>query len=216
MTEHEWLACVNSSKMLEFIRATATKRKLRLFAAACFRRLAHLLPDHRQQSAIEMLEDDPEEVELRRGVVQRVRLALPSSDDSFRGKCTGTNDPYFVGLMLYRELVSSSTAHHATVATQGLADGVEEQLVQSRLLRCIIGNPFRSVKDDPTWLAESNGTVLHFAQTIYDDRAFDRLPILADALEEAGCHDADILGHCRGEGPHVRGCWIVDLLLGKT
>jgi hypothetical protein len=53
------------------------------------------------------------------------------------------------------------------------------------------------------------------AQAIYDDRAFDRLPILADALEEAGCDTADILAHCRGPGPHVRGCWVVDLILGK-
>jgi hypothetical protein len=50
---------------------------------------------------------------------------------------------------------------------------------------------------------------------IYDGRAFDRLPVLADALEEAGCQDADLLGHCRGAGPHVRGCWPVDLILGK-
>jgi hypothetical protein len=53
------------------------------------------------------------------------------------------------------------------------------------------------------------------ASHIYDSRAFDRLPILADALEEAGCKDAEILAHCRGPGPHVRGCWVVDLVLGK-
>jgi len=50
-------------------------------------------------------------------------------------------------------------------------------------------------------------------KAIYDDRAFDRLPILADALEEAGCEDQDILGHCRSGGEHVRGCWVVDGLL---
>ena len=54
------------------------------------------------------------------------------------------------------------------------------------------------------------------AQGIYYDRAFDRLPILADALEDAGCHDAAILEHCRQPGPHVRGCWVVDLLTGRT
>jgi hypothetical protein len=53
------------------------------------------------------------------------------------------------------------------------------------------------------------------AASIYEQRAFDRLPVLADALEEAGCTDADILGHLRGPGPHVRGCWAVDLILGK-
>jgi hypothetical protein len=53
------------------------------------------------------------------------------------------------------------------------------------------------------------------AQAIDDERAFDRLPILADALEDAGCTDADLLNHCRGPGLHVMGCWVVDMLLGK-
>ena len=57
--------------------------------------------------------------------------------------------------------------------------------------------------------------MVQIAQAIYDDRAFDRMPILADALEDAGCTDRAILDHCRSEGPHVRGCWVVDLLLGK-
>jgi hypothetical protein len=57
--------------------------------------------------------------------------------------------------------------------------------------------------------------VVRLAQGIYEDRAFDRLPVLADALEEAGCDNAEILSHCRGPGPHVRGCWAVDLSLGK-
>jgi hypothetical protein len=57
--------------------------------------------------------------------------------------------------------------------------------------------------------------VVKLAQAVYDERAYDRLPVLADALEDAGCHDADILTHCRGPGPHVRGCWLIDLLLGK-
>jgi hypothetical protein len=65
---------------------------------------------------------------------------------------------------------------------------------------------------NPCWLTL---TVRQLAQAIYDDRAFDRLPILADALEDAGCDNADILNHCRQPGEHVRGCWVVDLLLGK-
>ena len=66
------------------------------------------------------------------------------------------------------------------------------------------------------WLAWNDGTIRKMAQVIYGDRAFDRLPLLADALEDAGCTDADILGHCRTPGEHVRGCWVVDLLLGKS
>jgi hypothetical protein len=80
------------------------------------------------------------------------------------------------------------------------------------LLRDIVGNPFRSVAFDPSW---RTANVLTLAQTAYDARAFETLPILADALADAGCDDGDILGHLRGPGPHVRGCWALDLVLGK-
>ncbi len=83
------------------------------------------------------------------------------------------------------------------------------------LLRDIFGNPFRPAIADPVWLAWEDGTVPALAQSIYDERAFDRLPILSDALEEAGCTNTDILGHCRQPGQHVPGCWVVDLVLGK-
>jgi len=89
---------------------------------------------------------------------------------------------------------------------------VQEEIAQCHLLRDIFGNPFRPVTPDSTWLT-SNVTAL--AQAIYDERAFDRMPILADALEDAGCTNQEILAHCRGVGAHVRGCWVVDLLLGK-
>jgi hypothetical protein len=87
-----------------------------------------------------------------------------------------------------------------------------ERATQSELLRDIFGNLFRPVVFDPAWRSEPVSTL---ATGIYADRAFDRLPILADAFEEAGCDNADILNHCRGPGPHVRGCWVVDLVLGK-
>jgi hypothetical protein len=77
-------------------------------------------------------------------------------------------------------------------------------------LRDVVGNPFRPAAVDPVWRTTD---VLLLAQGIYEDRAFDRLPILADALEDAGCADADILGHCRGPGHHIRGCWVVDLFI---
>jgi len=81
------------------------------------------------------------------------------------------------------------------------------------LLRCIAGNPFRPITFDPTWRSE---TVVSLASAIYAERAFDRMPILADALEDAGCDHADILSHCRRSGPHARGCWVVDGVLGKA
>ena len=94
------------------------------------------------------------------------------------------------------------------------AEAAEER-EQVRLLRDIFGNPFRFPLIDPAWLRWSDGTVVKMAQSIYDDRTFDRLPILADALEESGCHDTDILSHCREPAEHVRGCWVIDLVLAK-
>ena len=83
---------------------------------------------------------------------------------------------------------------------------------QTDLLRDIFGSPFRPIVADPAWLTP---TAVAIATAIYADRAFERMPILADALEEAGCTNEDVLLHCRSDGQHVRGCWVVDLLLGK-
>jgi hypothetical protein len=83
---------------------------------------------------------------------------------------------------------------------------------QCKLLRDIFGNPFRPIAFDPRWRTSD---VLGLARAIYDDEAFERMPILADALMDAGCEDEQVISHCRGPGPHVRGCWVVDLVLGK-
>ena len=102
------------------------------------------------------------------------------------------------------------TAYHAAAAVESTT---AEQACQCALLRCIVGpRQFRDVVLTPAW---RTATVMSVAQAIYDDRAFDRLPILADALEDAGCTDHAILDHCRQPGEHVRGCWVVDLVLGK-
>ncbi|WP_227254714.1 hypothetical protein [Frigoriglobus tundricola] len=89
----------------------------------------------------------------------------------------------------------------------------EERKRQACIFRDIFDNPFHTMSVDPSWLTS---TVAALAEGIYQEHAFDRMPILADALQDAGCDNADILNHCRGESPHVRGCWVVDLLLGKA
>src|SRR5262249_48139144 len=76
---------------------------------------------------------------------------------------------------------------------------------QAELIREVIGNPFRPRRIHPAWLFFDGGVVGQLAEGIYEDRAFDRMPVLGDALEEAGCHDAAILNHCRQGGIHVRG-----------
>jgi hypothetical protein len=80
------------------------------------------------------------------------------------------------------------------------------------LLRDIVGDHFRHVTLHTSWLTS---TVVALATGIYAERAFDRMPILADALQDAGCDNDEILNHCRGKGVHVRGCWVLDRLLGK-
>src|SRR5262249_60028660 len=103
----------------------------------------------------------------------------------------------------------------AQSASRDAAEFVSAAL-QSTLLREIFGNPFRPTPAlYPRWLAWNDGTVAKLAAAIYDGRRFADLPILADALEEAGCTDAAMLAHCRGGGEHVRGCWVVDLLTGR-
>ena len=88
-----------------------------------------------------------------------------------------------------------------------------EAIVHADFLRDIFGNPFRPVAFVPEWRTSS---AVALADAMYQSRDFGPMPILADALEEAGCTNADILSHCRGDGPHVRGCWVVDLVLGKS
>ena len=106
-------------------------------------------------------------------------------------------------------VVRSFGSVHTLIALDGRED--ESYPQQCELLRELV--PFRSMTLNPEW---RTATVVALARGIYDERAFDRMPILADALQDAGCDSADILGHCRGPGPHVRGCWVVHLVLGKS
>jgi len=102
----------------------------------------------------------------------------------------------------------AGAAHHASIGSEAA-----ELLAQAALVREIFGAaPFRKLSADSTWLTPA---VVPLARGIDDDRAFERMPILADALIDAGCDDAEIVAHCRSAGPHIRGCWVVDLLLAK-
>lgn len=80
------------------------------------------------------------------------------------------------------------------------------------LCRDVLGNPFRPAQFDPAWRTSA---VLALARQMYDSRDFSLMPVLGDALEDSGCAEESVLSHCRGDGPHVRGCWVVDSLLGK-
>jgi hypothetical protein len=118
----------------------------------------------------------------------------------------------------------SNAAHIAYHCICQTATGIDEHQINhlskqvewpgAWLLREVFGNPFRPVKVSRKWLHWKHGTITALARGIYEDRAFDHMPILADALEEASCQDADILDHCRLANRHVRGCWVIDMLLG--
>jgi hypothetical protein len=108
---------------------------------------------------------------------------------------------------------AAMTAEQRGQAMRELQRRVEqEREAQARLLRDLFGNPFRTIRVNKDALPDK---VKQLAGAIYDDRAFDIMPVLADLLEETGCSEAEILTHCRSGGEHVRGCWVLDLLLGK-
>ncbi len=197
MTEAEWLACEDLLEMLYFLKYVYRKpseRRLRLFACACCPEFSD--ENVRQALAVaERLADGlADEHECAAAI-----LALPIPDD--------------LNVPIPRDvsLVMCCLAEHIIQACAHLGAGADR-----RLLRDVVGPlPFRPVAIDATWLTWKEGTGPRLAGAIYDARDFDRLPVLADALEDAGCADAELLGHLRGPGPHVRGCWAVDLLLGK-
>jgi hypothetical protein len=204
MNEAEWLTCADPHPMLEHLRAKPSDRKLRLFAVACSRRVWNLI-DPLGQSAVDVAEayadglTDPDE--MRAG-----RLACQGAGGQASWYAAASKP----------EVAARNAARSAQAGVAGnplLGADVGELLAQAGLLRDIFGPLlFRPMRLDLSLLTP---TVVQMAQTIYEDRAFDRMPVLADALVEAGCDNDEILDHCQGAGPHVKGCWVVDLLLSK-
>ncbi len=199
MTEQSWLAFTDIHAKLNFLRystthgiATPTARKFRLLACGCCRLIWNQIDDPQNRSAIELAE--------------RLADRQASHVELQAARFSGAS-----GLARKTLLRSPRMAAHDVAIPLGANPAHTLQV--DRMIRDIVGNPFRPVAVDPAWLTD---TAVGLARGIYDDRAFDRLPILADALQDAGCEDADILEHCRGDGPHVRGCWVVDLVLGKS
>ena len=217
MNEVEWLSSIEPLLMLHVIQgAMPSERKVRLFNAAICRRFWDYLPEASQSIILEseLLADglvktnDAQELCGRANRVvhelfdQRYpRKLYPSEEvhiqrDAAAGVCYAVLPNELFGAAAYcRELKPSEKQHH------------------SNITRDVFGNPFRVVTVRPAWRTPA---VISLAQTIYEDRAFDRMPILGDALEVAGCANTDILDHCRSQTEHVRGCWVVDALLGKA
>jgi hypothetical protein len=235
MTEAEWLACTEPTPMLEYLRGKANDRKLRLFACASCRHIWHLLTDPRSREAVEVSEHfadhsaSPETVSCAIQAAQaaalradaallycrsdrRQHLAAHAHSLAAHLARATIASGYYDGF--FGHIIGAGQANWA--ASNETGGGGIEPKEMSPVIRAlthdIFGNPFRPVTIDRTCLTS---TVTNLAQAIYDERSYERMPILADALEDAGCTNQDILAHCRKPGEHVRGCWVVDLLLGK-
>jgi hypothetical protein len=239
MTEAEWLACDDPGPMLHRLGAGVGERKSRLFLCALYRRAWHLL-DGEGRRAVEVAErladglaGEAERLAAREPAAGYEVLILNSpkfmsieASQAVLSPSVG-GDPDSCGGRAARAGFGIAAAA-IPVPEGGGRDPFgswkrtvapllrDEGKGQADLVRDLFRNPFRPAPAvDPAWLAWDGGRVRKLAEAIYDGRAFDRLPALADALEEAGCSDAELLGHLREPGPHVRGCWAVDLLLGK-
>jgi hypothetical protein len=203
MTEPAWPAVTMSERLLNALKGRASDRKLRLYGVACARRAATLLG---QDMTAEVL-----------AVERFADGLLPAARDAARAlKRRSAWGSARAAARSAVEAVAHGPVWRAVPISQRLdtceALRTAEKRAQVDLLRDLFGHVFLSVALEPAWLTPR---VAQTAQAIYEGRRVEDLPILADALEDAGCGEAAILDHCRGPGPHVRGCWAVDLLLGK-
>jgi hypothetical protein len=216
MTEAEWLTCTDPREMLESLER-ASDRKLRLFACGCCRLVWHLLTDGRSRRAVEAAERYADGAISERELEEAADTAYDAYTEAKVADGYAPDSDLPPEEAGHIPFVAYSTTTEADFTSDwALSLGWDDRGAQCDLLRCVFGNPFLPVTVAPSWLAWNDGTVVKMAQVIYDDHAFGRLPVLADALEDAGCTDAAILEHCRRPGEHVRGCWVVDLVLGKT
>jgi hypothetical protein len=226
MDERQWLEAADPAWMLEFLGERAGQRKRHLFACACARRALRLQPNELLAEALaiaEQLADGVAAEEARERGLQAFRTFRSTQQNEE----LGTN----ISAAVHHAL-NASTAEAVNNASRcgiwaAIADVrrrrpgsvarvsyTPEHVAQAALIRCLFGNPHRVVRLPPEVLAWNDGTVVKMARAIDEARSFEQLPILADALEEAGC-EAEVLNHCRQGGEHVYGCWIMDWLLGR-
>ena len=215
MTEAVWLACEDPQAMVEFLARTVSDRKLRLLACANCRTLWEWITDERSRQAVvvaELFSDGLASQEERASAFEASLVAATVEE---------YEDPDDETVHL--QSISAVFAHDATrdvafEAAHTTSPGVTPDLtglpqsLSLHLLTDIFGNPFRPITFLPAWRSD---TAVQLAKQMYESREFSAMPILADALQDAGCDCDDVLTHCREPGTHVRGCWVVDQVLGK-
>jgi hypothetical protein len=228
MTEQQWWnaeTVEDLENMIVLVQDKTSSRKLQLFGCACCRRIWHLFKSAPCRDAVELMERYAEGAKVR-GQIKTLQKEL-EREAPFVSERKSCLENQVTRAAFWVLCPADSAAWGSWEAARSCAQAIDasrldeitikgdadERRGQAALVRDIFGNPFRPIAVDPAW---STANVTGLAQSIYTDRAFDRLLILADALEDAGCDNADILNHCRQPGEHVRGCWVVDLVLGKS
>lgn len=237
MTEAGWLNGSDHGEMIDYVQESAKGRQVRLLCLACCRRVWGYLTDVRSRAAVEAMEieverpDSPllDELQTPRPhvwlVARSATVAVSNADTPLIATRHASETVVLTAAGYTGEPLGTplnAAIHAACEALQEAESRVtdvdfddtdtDEEAAQRELMRDIFGNPFRPVTFSAEWRTE---TAVALARQMYESREFGAMPILADALQDAGCDDADILNHCRGDGPHVRGCWVVDLVLGK-
>jgi hypothetical protein len=238
VTEAEWLDCTDPREMMDFLYGRTSKermlaflkgrpsdRKARLFAVAVCRRSWHLLTDERGRRAVEVSERYVDGLASSEEMYAAYKAAdraarTPMEDEWPPPPRNPLSDARFTAHPKVRAVTDWAVNVAARLARAGPEEGLwvryaEEQAHQCVILRDIFGCLLRPAQVYPVWLAWEGGTVPRLAAAVYEERDFAHLPILADALEDAGCDNANILNHLRGPGPHCRGCFALDLVLGR-
>lgn len=216
MTEAEWLTCDDAPPLMWHLKDQVTNRKWHLLAVSCWRRVWALLTEGDRlgvEIAERFIEGEASEEEMKAALNDQAPPYVgPASRIVAEPACsiiTHTDDAQWVAKMSVENSMEVSTAFAQDEATACTSEGS----AQAALVRDIFGNPFRPVTFSPAWRTD---TAVAIARQMYEFREFGAMPILADALQDAGCDNDDILSHCRDANQvHVRGCWVVDLVLGK-
>jgi hypothetical protein len=212
MTETDWTAGQDPDALLDAAKAMKRlpARKARLFAGGCFRLVWDMIQADDIRLAVEM-SDARADKKISQQELEHHRYPMTRPSDNvwtwlavaIQSLATPSLNPSYVAWQV-RTSTENDIYRHARRGIPCRA--------QAELVREVVGNPFHPVAFDRRWRTEDT---VGLARGIYEDRAFDRLPLLVDALMDAGCDNDDILAHCRSVGPHVRGCWVIDLVLGK-
>jgi hypothetical protein len=227
MTEAEWLVCIDPGPMFAFLQGKMSDRQLRLLMVTCCSRVLERMPDDRCRVGVEVAgrfaDGTVTDAELKTAILGTSAVwdatTVAIWDDRWHLHQLARLAHY---TLVRRNDLLADFAHQTCVVIRDVLStdhcgptdvGVAPQVSGPvQFLRDIFGNPFRPATFDPAW---RTSTAIAIAQQMYESRDFTAMPILADALQDAGCDNEDVLGHCRGPGPHVRGCWVVDLVLGK-